>query len=331
MLFCLSSVAKTGSIVPRTLLSKRSTADYCPIIVTATSPMICQGFVTDLSITSDFIQAIIDSFRKESASSADNWMLKNKSENISDSILRCWYKIKPFLIIISPFNSPFHLTVPTNPSHMLVKSPPFPTSYVPSPRFSHFPSNMSRSQTSIGNPFLSHSPADCFFLSPVNSVDKVPGLATSPIIQLFHQLVSSPSPHFPLSHSHSFPLTHQLALSLCPDDPHLPSSCQLSCHWPPALPQQALPANPDGPLSGRPAALLTNSNAWQLFSPPCDILWRLSSRPVTPFDAIRGHRWLFVPSSSSSSAVGGLQSRSWRSKEPPVMRFTEGGGRGVEG
>ena len=132
MLFCLSSVAKTGSIVPRTLLSKRSTADYCPIIVTATSPMICQGFVTDLSITSDFIQAIIDSFRKESASSADNWMLKNKSENISDSILRCWYKIKPFLIIISPFNSPFHLTVPTNPSHMLVKSPPFPTSlYLP--------------------------------------------------------------------------------------------------------------------------------------------------------------------------------------------------------
>ena len=77
-----------------------------------------------------------------------------------------------------------------------------------------FPSNMSRSQTSIGNPFLSHSPADCFFLSPVNSVDKVPGLATSPIIQLFHQLVSSPSPHFPPLSLSLIPLTHTSWLSL---------------------------------------------------------------------------------------------------------------------
>ena len=161
MLFCLSSVAKTGSIVPRTLLSKRSTADYCPIIVTATSPMICQGFVTDLSITSDFIQAIIDSFRKESASSADNWMLKNKSENISVSIFRCFLdfshnfyadiKSSPFLssfpLLTPPFTSLFPLIHPIclsnhphSPPHMYLfpdfpTSPQVPLKYVQIPNF----------------------------------------------------------------------------------------------------------------------------------------------------------------------------------------------------
>ena len=71
---------KNRLYLPRTLISKRSTADYCPIIVTATAPIICQGFVTDLSITTVFIQAIIDSFWNESPSLADNWMLKNTSE-----------------------------------------------------------------------------------------------------------------------------------------------------------------------------------------------------------------------------------------------------------
>ena len=113
------------------------------------------------------------------------------------------------------------------------------------------------------------------FLSLVNSVVPHP--------PMFHLLfcIILPSPPFLALDSHPPPLP----LSLCPDDPHL--SCQLGRYWPPALLQQALPANPAPPLSCRPAAVLTNSDAWQLFSPPCDILWRLSSRPVTPFDAIR--------------------------------------------
>ena len=146
---------------------------------------------------------------------------------------------------------------------MLVKSPPFPTSCVPFPRFSHFPSSSPQICPDPKLPlailfYLTRQLIAFSFLQSTQLIKcSFPAMATSPIIQLFHQLVSSPSPHFPLSHSHS----HQLALSLCPDDPHLPSSCQLSCHWPPAQLQQALPANPDGPLSGRPAALLTNSNA----------------------------------------------------------------------
>ena len=104
---------------------------------------------------------------------------------------------------------------------------------------------MSRSQTSIGNPFLSHLPADCFFLSPVNSVDKVPGLTTSPIIRLFHQLVSSPSPHFP-SHSLSLipPHTHQLALSLSAQ--MIPTSLpHVSC---PVIGPQHCPSRPFQPI-----------------------------------------------------------------------------------
>ena len=74
---------------------------------------------------------------------------------------------------------------------------------------------------------------------------------------MFHLLfcILLPSPHFwPLTLTH-----HQLPLSLCPDDPHL--SCQLGRYWPPALLEQALPANPAPPLSCRPAAVLTNSDA----------------------------------------------------------------------
>ena len=52
-------------LFPELLISERSTDDYWPIIVTATVPIICQGFVEDLSIISDFIRAIIDSFLKE--------------------------------------------------------------------------------------------------------------------------------------------------------------------------------------------------------------------------------------------------------------------------
>ena len=80
-----------------------------------------------------------------------------------------------------------------------------------------FPSNMSRSQTSIGNPFLSHSPADCFFLSPVNSVDKVllPCYGNLPYYPIVSPVGFFTFPSFPpsLTLTHS-PHTHQLALSL---------------------------------------------------------------------------------------------------------------------
>ena len=98
--------------------------------------------------------------------------------------------------------------------------------------------------------FSSLSLSSCFlFLSLVNSVVPHP--------PMFHLLfcIILPSPHFwPLTLTH-----HQLPLSLCPDDPHL--SCQLGRYWPPALLQQAPPANPAPPLSCRPAAVLTNSDA----------------------------------------------------------------------
>ena len=162
---------------------------------------------------------------------------------------------------------------------------------------------------------------------------------------LFLSLVNSVVPHPPMFHllfCILLPSPPFLAL-----DSHPPPAASLSLpRWsPPQLSvgpllapstARAGPSSQSSPSSLMPAgggaykfrcvtAFLTSM--WHPVTPfvaACDALWR--DPP-----AFSGHRWLLVDPSSSSSAVGGLQSRSWRSKEPPVMRFTEGGGRGVEG
>ena len=170
---------------------------------------------------------------------------------------------------------------------------------------------------------------------------------------------------FPLTEQlFSFPFTSQLS---CPSSPNVspaflhsfafPPFLALDSHPPPAaslsLPRWSPPQLSVGPLlapstaragpssQSSPSSLMPAGGGAYKFR--CVTAFLASMwHPVTPFvaacdalwrdpPAFSGHRWLLVDPSSSSSAVGGLQSRSWRSKEPPVMRFTEGGGRGVEG
>ena len=105
---------------------------------------------------------------------------------------------------------------------------PFSHSYCPPifPLCLKLASNMSSSQTSSGNSLLPHSPADSFFLSPVNfKLTALPWSGRPPLSHCFtFSFVLLPSPHFcPLTLTHT--PAAPLSLSLCPDDPHL--SCQL--------------------------------------------------------------------------------------------------------
>ena len=139
---------------------------------------------------------------------------------------------------------------------------PFSHSYCPPifPLCLKLASNMSSSQTSSGNSLLPHSPADSYFLSPLNfKLTALPWSGRPPLSHCFtFSFVLLPSPHFcPLTLTHT--PAAPLSLSLPRRSP--PQLSVAPPHWPPALLQQAHPANPDPRLSGRPAALLTNSNA----------------------------------------------------------------------
>ena len=188
-------------------------------------PIICQGFVEDLSIISDFIRAIIDSFLKEN--------LQRFKIKISATVL-C---ISSLLTILTKWP---HLPISTQPSiyipHIFLQCLQFPSHVVSQTSTIQFLFPLTEQLISF--PFTSQ-------LSCPSSPNVSPAF--------LHSFAFPP--HFwPLTLTH-----HQLPLSLCPDDPHL--SCQLGRYWPPALLEQALPANPAPPLSCRPAAVLTNSDA----------------------------------------------------------------------
>lgn len=250
----------------------------------------------------------------------------------------CWYKIKPFLIIISPFNSPFHLTVPTNPSHMLVKSPPFPTSCVPFPRFSHFPSSSPQicPDPKLPVAILFYLTCQLIAFSFLQSTQLIKSLVWQP--PLLSNCFTSWFLHLPLisplSHSHSFPS-------------HTPAGSLSLPRWSPppflmsvvlSLAPSTAPAGPSSQSrrpSLRPAggaaykfqcvtAFLTSM--WHPVTPfvaACDALWR-DPRPqvaVRPLLLLLLSRWrtskpeLEIKGAASNAIHGG-----WR----------EGGG-GLDG
>lgn len=211
----------------------------------------------------------------------------------------CWYKIKPFLIIISPFNSPFHLTVPTNPSHMLVKSPPFPTSCVPFPRFSHFPSSSPQicPDPKLPVAILFYLTCQLIAFSFLQSTQLIKCLLWQP--PLLSNCFTSWFLHLPLisplSHSHSFPLTHTSWLSLSAQ--MIPTSLpHVSC---PVIGPQHCSSRPFQPIQ---TALSQAGRRRCLQIPMRDSFSHLH---VTSCDAFRRGLWRPL---TRSAATGGCSS-----------------------
>ena len=132
-----------------------------------------------------------------------------------------------------------HLPISTQPSiyipHIFLQCLQFPSHVVSQTSTIQFLFPLTEQLISF--PFTSQ-------LSCPSSPNVSPAFLHSFAFPPFLALDSHPPPAASLSH---------------PDDPHL--SCQLGRYWPPALLEQALPANPAPPLSCRPAAVLTNSDA----------------------------------------------------------------------